>query len=274
MKFPIFSSLLLASCTLPISAATLISQFDFSAANPFQNQLGPGNNPLSQLIDQGTSTTVNQSGGYVSMNGTSYLQGAASGGGDSSSLSGGTATQNGKWGYSVWFRTSDVGQADFTGLVSHGSADFSHQVSFGPTSGQLLSLMQGGDTQGQDSVAIIDGLQADTWYHLIMTRDASDNNQATVGITPFGQATANTPLDTTPTATNIGHGGDFRLGSNRAESLFFEGDFANLQVFTGELSQSEIQTLYENPNFDAIPEPSSAALLGLAGLGFILRRRK
>jgi len=46
------------------------------------------------------------------------------------------------------------------------------------------------------------------------------------------------------------------------------GLFDDLQVYDHALSNTEVQALA------AVPEPSSAALLGLGGIALILRRRK
>ena len=66
---------------------------------------------------------------------------------------------------------------------------------------------------------------------------------------------------------------DFRIGVNRGGNLTYDGDYANIAIYDTALDTAALQTVL-NAGPAAVPEPSSAALLGLGGLALILRRRK
>ena len=59
-------------------------------------------------------------------------------------------------------------------------------------------------------------------------------------------------------------------GQDDGANFFFSGNIDDVTIWDNVLSQAEIQNIRDN----SIPEPSALGLLGLAGLGLILRRRR
>ncbi|MBK1830703.1 PEP-CTERM sorting domain-containing protein [Verrucomicrobiaceae bacterium R5-34] len=63
-------------------------------------------------------------------------------------------------------------------------------------------------------------------------------------------------------------------GVSQSGTLASAFDFTQEYRFEGYFQDSESYGVYESVTLEVVPEPSSAALLGLGGLALILRRRK
>ena len=114
-----------------------------------------------------------------------------------------------------------------------------------------------------DQTSIGNAFDAD-WHHIVMTVNGPssvsyyfDNGAAITNNTITYSAIASLPMV-------FGAGRE-----NGWRSL--DGQLDEIKIYSGVLGASEISYLYTT---NAIPEPSSAALLGLGGLALIFRRRK
>lgn len=98
-----------------------------------------------------------------------------------------------------------------------------------------------------------------TWTHLAVVRD---NGTSTFYIDGVAQAG-------TPSSTPV-HGNNGHLGVQKNGTAYFDGAMDELNMFTFTSGDDPVAAL----SINAVPEPSSTALLGLGGLALILRRRK
>lgn len=104
----------------------------------------------------------------------------------------------------------------------------------------------------------------DTWQHLVIVMDS---NADTV------KGYVNGTLEINASGTNFtsemgGHLGNVPNGTQTNVAMYDD-----VQFYDGELSSSDVNFLKNNPGL-VVPEPSSAALLGLGGLALVFRRRK
>ncbi|MGB0775451.1 MAG: LamG-like jellyroll fold domain-containing protein, partial [Akkermansiaceae bacterium] len=242
-------------CALLVPAqAALIAHYDFADGNLLDDE--QGTYTLTEVTN-GTANVSLDSGGYATFPGNdttneAHLQVTGPGGA-------GTFT------VSLWVRTDDWTQGSFQGIFSNNSggsgASFSWQLD---SSGGNIRVRSSSGVSSIDYAT--SNLSSDTWYNFIVRKTGAGTE---LWITEQGAGTAVKVAEDVDTAP----GGlqNFRLGANRGDDSFFRMDMANVKIYD-DASVSLNTLLAEGPQL--VPEPSSAALLGLGGLALILRRRK
>ncbi len=168
----------------------------------------------------------------------------------------GFATDN--FAVELWVRTSDV--------TSQGNGgDVAEIFRMGTVAGSLEFYLRDSGTwrAGYQNVAFIGGASAavaNEWVNLAVIRD-NGTSAFYVNGTQLGGTTTATP-------EHNATGGHIGIGSGATNT--FTGDIDNIRMFTFEAGDDAVAALTVN----AVPEPSSAALLGLGGIALIMRRRK
>ena len=244
--------LILAALLLSASAshAALIAHYDFSDGKLLDDETGIYD--LTQSTPKGDGITLNGDGfsaNFDSSAGANYLIQ------DNFNTAAGAA-----YTVSMWFRSSNMAQAGQTGMFSTIGAS-QWQLEIGTTSkiGVRLST-----NPGELNSGILPA--NDTWTHYAFVTDGAGTSQ--LYVTKDGETLTLTDTD----AATFGLE-DFRIGVNRGGNLTYDGDYANIAIYDTALDTAALQTVL-NAGPAAVPEPSSAALLGLGGLALILRRRK
>ena len=139
------------------------------------------------------------------------------------------------------------------------------------------SFWNGGGTAGDGgwNVVDVDPVTINTWTHISITYDSGTNTKQFF-IDGALVSTTN-PVAFSPNNSTIGDGlthedEDLHIGGggDTGTSFRWEGEIDDVILYDHVLTQAEIQDVMMN----SIPEPGSAALIGLAGLGFLLRRRR
>jgi len=116
-----------------------------------------------------------------------------------------------------------------------------------------LECLVGGLSQFSDPLVLPD----DEWVHLAMTYDAAGGLGA-VKLYMNGEDITGTPATV---AANLGGAGRIYVTSNHGE-------------YVDEVRISDTIRVYEPFDPAIIPEPTTMALLGLAGLGLVVRRKR
>ena len=118
-------------------------------------------------------------------------------------------------------------------------------------------------------------VQTSTWTHLAITYDAGTDVK-TLWINGAVSATDNVP-QSGPTQYAVNgtiESENLHIGSGQDDgnNFFFSGNIDDVSIWDDVLTEAQIQDIMNNGV--TIPEPSAFGLLGLAGLGLILRRRR
>ena len=126
----------------------------------------------------------------------------------------------------------------------------------------------GGGLSGSWDRNIGPAVQTSTWTHLAMTFDAGTDTKTlwVDGAIAATDSTANQYLPNGPEMENLHIGS----GADNGGSFFFDGNIDDVTIWDEALGQAEIMDIMTN----SIPEPSGICLIGLAGLGLVLRRRR
>jgi hypothetical protein len=103
-----------------------------------------------------------------------------------------------------------------------------------------------------------------TWQHIAITYDA-DTLMRRMFIDGSEVLAANIGV-----SANVLRNIHIGSGQDDGQNFFWNGQIDDVMMFDEALSAAQIQGIMTN----SIPEPSSLGLLGLATLGFVLRRRR
>tara|TARA_B110000483_G_C18124545_1_gene515046 strand:- start:16 stop:780 length:765 start_codon:yes stop_codon:yes gene_type:complete len=105
---------------------------------------------------------------------------------------------------------------------------------------------------------------AGTWTHLAVIRDSGTSTLYIDGVAQAGNTTG-TPAHNGPTAFHLG------VNPNGGVGNWFTGGIDDLKLSTFDPNTDDPVAAL---SINAVPEPSSTALLGLGGLALLLRRRR
>ncbi|WP_346189793.1 LamG-like jellyroll fold domain-containing protein [Rubritalea halochordaticola] len=249
----LFTHLSVLACMATTSQAALIAHYDFSDGDLLDNEVGG-----SYTLAQGSGTDL------VSLNG----DGSASFSGDDNNPAwletvgpGGAANFT----VSLWVKTDSWNQGSFQGLFANnsGGAGTLYSWQIDSNGGDIRVATQADGAIFSTSSA---GLNSSSWYNITLIKNGANTE---FYLTEEGAGSA-THIGTV--AANPGGLQSFRLGINRNDDKLFTMDMANVKIFN---SVENVDNLVlEGAMVSSVPEPTSTALVGLAGLGFILRRRR
>lgn len=184
---------------------------------------------------------------------------------------GNVLTANADFSYSAWY---NFNVSDITGSNRYFVLETSAANGISGTEAWTASVGLR-DLSGTDSVQVFTspsnqvgetGSTASTWHNIIVTYDSSA--QTITAYLDGTQFATDTQASTTAVEGLVigGH----RSGTGRN----FDGQIDDVAFFDHVLTSTQISALQTQAANVAVPEPSSAALLGLGGLALILRRRK
>lgn len=240
------------------SQATLIAHYDFTDGDLLDNEVGAtytlAHNTLG-IGDGSGVTTINPDGSAAfsgSETNKGYLETDGPGGLPDFTVS-------------FWWKTNTFAQGNYQGIFSNDDTknNFTWQFDSSGTNMRLVSQNNTTLTYPESS------LSTDTWYHTVIRKeDGAGDNYTQVYITEEGAAGPALVMN-----QNANPGGifEFRLGTIRDNSNLLNMDMANVKIY----SDSDVDLdvlLAEGPQL--VPEPSSALLIGLAGLSLLIRRKR
>ena len=127
----------------------------------------------------------------------------------------------------------------------------------------------GGGPSGSWDRNIGPAVQTTTWTHLALTFDAGTNTK-TLWVDGVAAASDSSPNQYLPNGTEEMENLHIGSGADDGNSFFFSGNIDDVTIWDNALGQAQIMDIMNN----SIPEPSGVCLLGLASLGFVLRRRR
>ncbi|NWK55064.1 PEP-CTERM sorting domain-containing protein [Verrucomicrobiaceae bacterium N1E253] len=259
MTFPFSKNTLIATLSTALflpSQAALIAHYDFADGNLLDDEQGTYD--LTETTN-GTANVGLDAEGFATFPGNdgtneAHLEAAGPGGASNFTVS-------------LWVRTDDWTQGNYQGIFSNNTGgagtDFSWQLD---SSGGNIRVVSNSSVSGVTYAT--SNLTADKWYNFIVRKTGTATE---LWITEEGVGSAvkvAEDIDTTPGGLQ-----QFRLGVNRGDDSFLRMDMANVKIYD-DASISLDTLLAEGPQLNTIPEPSSSALLSLAGLSLILRRRR
>lgn len=242
----------LSVCLVCSTQAALIAHYDFSDNDLTDNEVG-ASYTLAEVNNGTGDVTLNPDGsahfpGNDTTN-SAYLEVAGPGGAANFTVS-------------LWVKADTWNQGSFQGIFSNNSGgastDFSWQID---ASGDSLRVVT--KDAGVIFTTPTNTLDTASWYNIVFIKNGSN---AELYFTEEGAGSAN---HVGTVATNPGGLQFFRLGTNRNTDSLFEMDMANVKIYN---SVEDVNSLLAEGSM-TIPEPSGTALLGLAGLTLLLRRR-
>lgn len=182
----------------------------------------------------------------------------------------------------AWLRTTDT--STFQGLVSKWSGTGYFMAAFNPDSDGDLSLLvqiqSGGSDYAFAYTPEVGGVNlADAaWHHVAFTHAAGGTTSASLSLYVDGVLQTGLSAGDSGTVGSILNGVEVQLAA-RDGSLTFGGDLDEAAIYPRQLTGAEILAHYlagtSPPVTLVIPEPSTLALVAIAGLiAMVTRRRK
>ncbi|GAA5495905.1 hypothetical protein Rhal01_02086 [Rubritalea halochordaticola] len=211
--------------------------------------LGTGSTGWAILDDGVSGNAFRQIGttsGYQYMQNTSLL----------------SAMPDQNWGIGLYFRVANAGQSSGIVMQLNGGGNGSPLINMEITAGNIYrtSISGNGNSFNYNSTFAADsGATVGEWDHLALINVNGSTAFYLNGV-QVGNAQANA-IDLGQINFAIKAGGSGELNN---------GDFDYFKAVTFDSSDTAADAL----SALAVPEPSSTALIGLAGLGFILRRKR
>lgn len=242
--------------SLPVHGAiTYVNTFDMGEAGSLgannRPQDGTGSASYGAGVGGALVTTGSAPGSsaHLSYNGSNQ----GNWNGDFSAL----ATDN--FAVELWLRTSNLTQGGITVFQTGNSSNGNLKIGIngGVWTASYHNLSWIGATGGAGQT-----VTSGAWTHLAVIRD---NGTSTLYIDGVAQAqtSGSTPVHQSGAHLAVNPGG--------AAGAWFDGDIDEINTFT---FVSGVDDPVAALSINAIPEPSSTALLGLGGLVLTLRRRK
>ncbi len=220
-----------------------------------------------------SAVTVTQGSATFAQGGTSYDFG---GGIVSAAAAPSSLTE---WTIEAWVNW-DSTKASSSAVFSNDQSGWNNDVLFGisPEGVQItpasqFAIIQQASTGGpRDSVSI--DLSSNSWHHVVATGSTIDGELKLY----FDGALVGTDSSMNGNMTLNGAGGigspHITIGGRGAvTSNLFDGQIDEFALYGTVLDLTAVEAHYDT-GIMAVPEPSSAALLGLGGLALILRRRR
>lgn len=255
LKTSLFSSV--AALCLSLSGhAALTAVFEYSFPDSFDGT----NTTITDLSGAGNNGTMDTLNGYLAgdrppgfLTGGS-LTGATGGHGATNAidlLQNSTLEANGGFTMDVWFRW-DGTQVNVRKLIDYAGTEFLRT-----NGGQIQFVLSNGAT------VLAEDIVGGQWYHVVAEFDTLGNSVDGSGnIAGEARLYLDGSLVDSSAATKTAQGDNLNrpIGINRwagGGADWNQGAIYNPSVYLG-----------------VIPEPSSSLLIGVAGVGFILRRRR
>jgi hypothetical protein len=264
----------IANYDATIASQSPLEQFNFanSLSATANNDGGPGaftagantayTTDLSGNANGALSVTANATSGGYTMADNNFITGQG--------------TENSVGTLSFLFNISSVtGTEYFLSVGGDNTADANALAL--AISGGTAELKIGGHS------AVLPALTANEWYYIGVTWDfnGTTSDSATYYLGELGGTLNSTTVsgyaataEVGGTSGETGSSGNIVIGNRQANNSGMEGDYGTLATWSSQLSSTQITN-----QFDAltttVPEPSTAACLGVGGLllGLILRKK-
>ncbi|MCP5537847.1 MAG: LamG domain-containing protein [Akkermansiaceae bacterium] len=258
-------------------AATTLAYWDFdTGVGNIEDSVGGIATTAVNSPDISTHATYGASGGSggnslnLVISGTGYLSGDVFGAGSSSALDFGTG--NFSVSYWVYDDSSDLDDRAVRIFDMMDGTLAGFQI-LGSTAPGLNMRVEG--SSGSEIIINEGTYTRDKWEHVVVTMDRSGNASVYIDGALSGFTT-----DITSLSGNVNPTRDITIGVNTIGGTAGgtqSGGIDDLAFYSGILDSTQIAALAAGtalPSAYVVPEPSSAALLGLGGLALVLRRRK
>lgn len=246
---------------------------DSTQAGPFTvgDRIANNNGTAENIIDGGATGTNHVTSGATGKHGEA-LSFDRNGVSNNRGVQYGDIHDIGTSSYTIttWFNTATTSGIQFLGGKGNtGSTAVGWSIFI--ENGTIITRLGGGGTGNRASQSI-GFTDTNVWHHVAMVidntagtvtayLDGSNVGWANGGGGPSGNTfTAGTDISDTSSLT---------VGISSGGTAEFRGEIDDFRLYNEALDQAGVLA-----SMQAIPEPSSAALLGLGGLAMILRRRK
>ncbi len=269
MTSPIFPVAAIAALALPANAA-LVAWYDFeeTSGSTITDKSGNGHN----LTVEGTGANLSQAGVFGSGLALTTTSSASM-----TSLANIQSRTSGEISISFWAQAAAESQ-NFNNTLLAGYTSDGRFASTHLEWGDGNAYFDIGDS-GPDDYARASGTgtSADAYHFYVINFDETSGN---ISVYKDDMTTAFVSGNSATAALNWAGLNFFRLGGNGAGAAApatgnasWAGNLDDFAIFDENLTLAQRETLRVS-GVQAIPEPSSSALVGLLGLGLIARRRR